>query len=203
MGSETEIIMPPPPNGMIWEILIGSFGVAGAILLVGGAIFVRLQRDRQQFKLMQMSLEKGITSLPGMVPGWMLSLRQGVLALILGLGVACSGIALHVTADAVAEPPAGAFQRPGGGPGSGDMRPPPRQFDGGPGRDDRLPPPPLVGPPRSPAMDRWHRVESQKLIGLVAICTGAILAALGLVRIAFSRLERKYTEANGAGRAAP
>jgi hypothetical protein len=49
-------------------------------------------------------------------------------------------------------------------------------------------------------MERWHRVESQKLIGLVAICSGAILATLGLVRIAFSRLERKYTEANGAGR---
>jgi hypothetical protein len=172
------------PPGMIWEILIGSFGVAGAILLVGGAIYVRMQRDRQQFQLMQMALEKGITSMPGMVPGWLLSLRQGVLALILGLGVACSGIAVHAMAGTITELPAGAFTRMGGRPGGGEDRlPPPEQMDGRPG-----------------AMQRWHRVESQKLIGLVAICSGAILATLGLVRIAFSRLERKYTEANGAGR---
>jgi hypothetical protein len=180
---------------MIWEILIGSFGVAGAILLVGGAIYVRLQRDRQQFQLMQTALEKGITSMPGMIPGWMLSLRQGMLALILGLGVACSGIALHATASSIAEPPAAAYQRPGP---PNDAPPPPQQSDGRPQRDDRPPLPPH--PPQNPAMDRWHRVESQKLIGLVAICSGAILATLGLVRIAFSRLERRYTESTPATR---
>jgi hypothetical protein len=83
------------------------------------------------------------------------------------------------------------------------MRPPPPQFDGGPPQFNGGPPQFNGGPPRNPAMDRWHRVESQKLIGLVAICSGAILAMLGLVRIAFSRLERKYTEANGSGQAAP
>jgi len=44
----------------------------------------------------------------------------------------------------------------------------------------------------NPAMERWHRVESQKLAGIVAMSTGAILALLGLVRIAFARMERKY-----------
>ena len=173
---------------MIWEILIGSFGVAGAILLVGGAIYMRLLRDRQQYQLMQMALEKGIASMPGMVPGWMLSLRQGVLALILGLGVACSGIALYRTADSIAEPPAAAFQRPGGGPGPNGMPPPPRQFDGGrpqqfdggPQRDGQ--------PPRNPAMDRWHRVERQEADRAGGgSAPGSILAMLGLVRIAFSR----------------
>ncbi|MGN6369660.1 MAG: hypothetical protein ACTHN5_15480 [Phycisphaerae bacterium] len=179
------------PPGMIWEILIGSFGTAGAILLIGGAIYLRLQRDRQQFQLLQTALEKGITAMPGTIPGWMLSLRQGVLALLLGLGIASTGIALHATASSIAEPPAAAFQRPAD---LDDRPPPPPRVDGRPQRDDRPPP----RPPQNPAMDRWHRVESQKLIGLVALCSGAILAALGLVRIAFSRLERRYTESTAA-----
>jgi ferric-dicitrate binding protein FerR (iron transport regulator) len=52
-------------------------------------------------------------------------------------------------------------------------------------------------PPQNPAMERWHRVQTQKLMGLLAICAGTILALLGLVRISFSRMERQYTTETG------
>jgi hypothetical protein len=188
------------PPGMIWEILIGSFGVAGAILLVGGTIYLRIQRDKQQYQLMQTALDKGITTMPGMIPGWLISLRQGMLALVLGLGVACSGIALVAMASSIDQIPAGAFAGPPGPDGRDGQSPPapPGQPfpDAGPGMDgqSRLNPPgPDRRPPQNPAMERWHRVQTQKLTGLVAICSGAILAMLGLVRIAFSRMERQYT----------
>ena len=42
-------------------------------------------------------------------------------------------------------------------------------------------------------MERWHRIQTQRTIGLVAICAGSILTLLGLVRIAFARMERRYS----------
>src|SRR5689334_19582298 len=93
------------PQGMIWQIVLGSFGVAAAFLLVGGWVLIRFQRDRQQFKLMQVALERGITTLPGLVPGWVMSLRQGVLALVLGIGVGIGGYMVRNNASHIAEAP--------------------------------------------------------------------------------------------------
>jgi hypothetical protein len=178
-----------------WDIAAGAFGITAAIVLSGGMILLRYQRDRYQFQLLHAALEKGITALPGAAPPWLLSLRQGVLTLVLGLGLIGSGAALHFAAGAIKDLPANATM-PGAQPPPRDFRPPPRDGppggrpvgppNGGPQDPDRPPPP-------SPQMQRWHRIETQRLTGLIAICSGVILTLLGLVRIAFSRTERKYT----------
>ncbi len=188
---------------MPWEIAIAAFGITAAILLIGGAILLRYQRDRQHFLLMKAALDKGINSFPGMVPGWLISLRIGALCLILGLGLMGGGIAFYNAASFIDEPPVqSAVSAPPGYRSAGDTSdapPPPPPPRGNPGSrpDDGRPPPPGPPPPRpgsqSPAMERWHLIQTQHTIGLIAICVGAILALLGLVRIAFARIERRYT----------
>jgi hypothetical protein len=44
-------------------------------------------------------------------------------------------------------------------------------------------------------MERWHHIQTQRTAGIVILCAGGILALLGLVRIAFAALERKYATA--------
>jgi hypothetical protein len=54
----------------------------------------------------------------------------------------------------------------------------------------------MNNPPRppgpNPVLERWHRIQNYRTAGLITGCAGAILAALGIVRIFFARLERKY-----------
>jgi hypothetical protein len=180
-----------------WDIAAGAFGITSAIVLAGGIILLRYQRDRYQFQLLHAALDKGITSLPNSVPAWLLSLRQGVLTLVLGLGLVGSGAALHFAARHILEIPASATM-PDRAPRPPRNGPPDAHFPGPPGppappgapggpQDPDRPPPP------SPEMQRWHRIETQRLTGLIALCCGIILALLGLVRIAFARTERKYT----------
>lgn len=191
-----------------WDIAAGAFGITAAIVLSGGMILLRYQRDRYQFQLLHAALDKGITALPGAVPPWLLSLRQGVLTLVLGLGLIGSGAALHIAAGTINDLPAAASQ-PSGPPerfrpppprdGPPDARPDGRPGPNGPPNGPPLGPPnggpqdPDRPPPPSPQMQRWHRIETQRLTGLIAICSGIILGLLGLVRIGFSRTERKYT----------
>jgi len=98
--------------------------------------------------------------------------------------------------------PAEAFAGPQGVDERGGQPPPAQSFpEARPGMDRPsrpIPPAPERRPPQNPAMERWHHVQTQKLTGLVAICSGAILALLGLVRIAFSRMERQYTSESPA-----
>jgi hypothetical protein len=217
IGELEGVVMPPSQSGMIWQIAIGSFGVAAAILLVGGWVLLRYQRDRQHFQLMQAALDRGVTSMPGMVAGWVVSLRQGFLALMLGLGLVGAGLALDRTADRIEPapvlptttaparpmddrpfpPPPGPMGRREGGDPMRDG--PPGMRDGPPRDGQRMGMPDGPPPPRwNPAMERWQSVKTQKQAGLVTMCAGGILALLGLVRIAFSRLERKYvSEING------
>jgi hypothetical protein len=183
---------------MIWEIVFGSFGVAGAVVLVGGWILLRFYRDRQQFHLMQTALEKGITALPGGVPGWVISLRQGVLAFVLGAGVAVSGVVLAVSAAHIEEIPASVtahFEQVVAAHGMdihGQNDGPPQSPHGEGGPEDRGGPGRGDHPLPDPTLERWHRVQTQQLIGLLAMCAGGIVALLGVVRMSFARIERRY-----------
>ena len=40
--------------------------------------------------------------------------------------------------------------------------------------------------------DRLHHIEAQRTIGLATVGAGFVLAILGIVRIAFSKLERRF-----------
>jgi hypothetical protein len=73
--------------------------------------------------------------------------------------------------------------------GGRDRQPPPQAGprDGRPSMAMEIPP-----PRQSPAIERLHDVQSRRLWGLVSTSAGAILILLGLVRIAFSFLEKKY-----------
>lgn len=240
---------------MPWDTAIAAFAITAAILLVGGAILLRYQRDRYHFLLMQAALAHGITAFPGTPPGWLVSLRVGSLALVLGLGLVATGTVLFLSADDVdelpgqmrpriesappregpgsgpagrgpegARAPAGMMNPnmqpgvpaggpgnmggnpapfrgpagPGGGPGMG-MGPVP---GGGPGPNAGGGNPPARPIPPNPAMERWHRMQNYRLTGMVTGCAGIILAALGIVRMIFSRLERRYAGESMVGNAA-
>ena len=82
-------------------------------------------------------------------------------------------------------PPQGP-QGPPQGPNRGPGRGPNPQYGVNPPAQNQNPPnpqnpdnrrPPQGGP--GPAMERWQRVQTQRTIGLVAICTGATLAPPG------------------------
>src|SRR5260370_34587421 len=79
------LISPP-----LAEILGDSLGIA-AVLLVGGWLAIRWQQDRHRFQLMRTALEKGITRFPDAPPFWLLSMRQGVTMLALGVALALVG----------------------------------------------------------------------------------------------------------------
>jgi hypothetical protein len=97
---------------------------------------------------------------------------------------------------------------PMGGPDQGpdqSMRPdqpfPPPPDDGGPGGPDRLggsgpragrnaPHQPPLPPIAVPAVENWHRAQAMRTIGLLSLACGAVLLMLGIVRIAFSAVER-------------
>jgi hypothetical protein len=59
--------------------------------------------------------------------------------------------------------------------------------DAGPAGPGRL------GPPQpNPALEEWHRVKDINTVGLMSVAIGFVLTALGIVRIAFSRTERRH-----------
>ena len=175
------------PGPMIWEIGSASFGIAAALLLIGGGVLIRIQRDRQHFQLMQTALERGITAMPGMLPGWVVSLRQGILTLGLGIGLLATGAALCRMASRIEPAPVVAATTqavPRGEPlppGQTSMRE----------RDERR----LPSPP-PPEMERWHMIQAQRLAGLLGMCGGGVLVLLGCVRIVFASVEKRYVQGN-------
>jgi len=166
--------MPP-------EHIITACAVAAAILLIGGAILIRLQRDRHHFRLMQMALERGITAFPGVPPGWLISLRIGCLVLVLGIGLVIAGLLLC--------PPISTSGPIAIGGATAPAPPPPPSIAGDPRSAS-----PQTPPPPNPEMEHQHRIENQHLAGLVCIGAGVILSLLGIVRILFARLERRYAQ---------
>ena len=123
----------PAMLATITDAFAGGFGAAAAIVLIGGAVLLRWQRNRLQFQLMQTAIEKGVPPMPGAAPLWLLSLRQGVMILVLGVGLLIAGALAYHSAAAVAMPAvSAATTQPMMGGGAGDFRPPPRMADDGP-----------------------------------------------------------------------
>lgn len=163
--------------GPLADILGGSLGVAAVALVVGWTLLT-WQRDRNRFVLMRTALEKGITRFPNAPPFWLVSFRQGVTTLAVGLALGSVG--------------AGAFWLGHGAPmpseasiaamGTTEPEPPPP----GPGHHPPRPPVP------NPQMERWHQAQTQVTVGLASIGIGIILAFVGIVKIVFARAEQAY-----------
>ncbi len=208
------------PLAVADEFVIGAF-VAAAALVVIGWLLLQAQRNRQQFQLMREALERGISRFPFPAgpPYWLVSLRQGVMTLTLGVALAGVGAASYVMGSGVAMPapttrpafgefqgsPQGPPQRPGersmddGGPMRGDpeqgpgWRPP--GFGGGPPRNNG---PQMAPPPPNPAMESWHRAQVQLTFGMILMPIGGALILLGSVRAVFASIERRFAAETSA-----
>lgn len=176
----------------IGEVAAGSFGIAAAVLIVGGIVFLRWQRDRAQFELMRLALQQGITVFPSGLPFWVLSLRQGILILVLGAGLLGAGAAGWGLARGVEPPPQGAshllppttlplaIEKPAAG----------KKEERG-ARAFKMPP--------TPAMERWERAQKLESGALLTMGSGFILVLLGLARMAFAQVERRHTGSADTG----
>jgi hypothetical protein len=201
------------PIGAAPEAFAAAFGAAAAILLVGGYVLLRWQRDRQQFLLMHKAMERGINALAGGPPFWVVSLRQGLMILTLGVGLVVVGLVAVQTVPDVEMPqgwqgPMPAMQPGMNGPDRPDAqdrpefrpdRPEPRMDQRPPGpRRPTIPDRPQP-PPQNPAMERWHRAQDQRMVGLLAIGSGVILILLGIVRTSLAAVERRYSDDDSPG----
>ena len=166
-----------------------ALGVTSAVMLVGGYLALRWRRDREQFVLLQTALEQGLTEFPNTPPYWLVSIRQAALILTLGLLLVAIGSVLQRSAGQVPMPDVDEL---GAISALEPAEPPP------PPPDDRPPgghrgPPHHPRPPRPyPALERWHRAQTQDSLGLLCVAAGTILAGLGAVRGAFAMVERRY-----------
>ncbi|NNM85098.1 MAG: hypothetical protein HKL96_04985 [Phycisphaerales bacterium] len=86
-----------------------GLGITAAILIVGGYLVLRWQRDRQQYLLVQAAIERGLSHLPVAMPLWLASMRQGAMVLALGIGLIIAGVFVHASAHA--PPQAKAFPK--------------------------------------------------------------------------------------------
>src|SRR3954454_8169355 len=86
------------------DAVAGGFGATAAIVLIGGGVLLRWQRNRLQFNLMQTAIERGVPPMPGAPPLWLLSLRQGVTIVVLGAGLMLTGWLAYQNAVGVPMP---------------------------------------------------------------------------------------------------
>jgi len=159
---------------MFWQAAGTAFGITAALVFGGGWILLQYKRDQMHYKLAGMALERGLQAMPGSMPGWLRSLRHGILLLLVGVGVLGSGIVFHMRAGGVDDVPASAAV---------DVARPALNTDA---VAHPAPPPP------PPGMPRWERVQQLKLIGLINGCAGGILILVGVARISFARIERQF-----------
>jgi hypothetical protein len=150
------------------------------VFMIGGTLFLRGQRNRQQFILMQAALEKGITSFPGQAPFWLISLRQGVITITLGIALLIVGAGAWGIGHSVQQPTAILANEP--------LPPPPQPADGPPGEWRRPP------PPRNPIVQQWLRAQMEETLGQIAVGCGIILLLVGIARTGFAGTERRYSE---------
>ncbi|HEX2971188.1 MAG TPA: hypothetical protein VHP11_02575 [Tepidisphaeraceae bacterium] len=162
----------------VWDEFAMGFGVAAALLAVGGIVLLRFQRNRNQFALMRAALEKGISDFSGGQPAWLVSFRQGLMMLTLGVGLIAVGTGAWVLGDSKATSLSMATTQPASLSG-----PKPRDERG------RLT---AEGRQYSMTKDRWQWAQTEELAGKCMVGSGIILVLLGAVRMGFARAERKY-----------
>jgi len=168
----------------MWHVWVSSFGVTGAILIVGGYVLLQWQRNRYRFQLAKEALERGISESPSGPPYWVLSLRQGLMILVLGLGLLLAGGALYGLAVGIPPPESFQTQSTTVAPATEATGPSPVEAKG------KAPKP---KPPPNPTLERWHRAQDQQTIGLATVGCGLVLTLLGAVRTAFARVERRHS----------
>lgn len=182
------------------EIFAAALGIAAAALLVGSSFLLRWQRNRQRFELTRLALENGATQFPKGPPFWLVSLREALSTLALGLGLLAVGaisygMGSRVPAPTQAQILATQPQRPPENEEPPGRRPPPParptrgpEEDGPPRPEDRRPLPPVP----NPVLEQWHRGQAMQNVGLIAMGCGGVLTLLGIVRAGFARVEREY-----------
>jgi hypothetical protein len=169
----------------MWHIWISSFGVTAAVLVVCGYILLQWQRNRYRFRLMQTALERGITDYFEGPPFWLISLRQGIAVLALGIGLIIVGAVAYILAQRVEPPEQPTVQSTKSVVAQDDSAtfiPEAKWL-----KPDRPKP-----PPPNPALEKWHRAQDQQTLGLAAIGCGFLITLLGGVRTTFSFVERKH-----------
>lgn len=166
---------------------VAGFGVAAAALLVGGMIVLRFQRNRQEFVLLKTALERGITQLPQGQPFWLISFRQGLMTFTLGAGLLGIGSAAWVMARGVPVPPA----EPA--PVFAPATLPAVVEKEGKDRADRPAKIRIEPRPFNPDREQWEQARRQLAAGKAMAGAGIVLLLLGVVRMAFARVEKEQS----------
>jgi hypothetical protein len=175
--------MPFLPLGPAADTFAGAFGVTMAVLLIGGPLVLRWQRNSHQFKLAQAAIASGVTRFPKGPPFWLLSLRQGITALTLGVALLIVGsIAFGLTCRIDVPAPAA----PAGPPATTLPDRIARAADAAPRPGRESPPQPNL------PVEEWHRLKTINTLGLMTLGSGFVLALLGVMRIAFAATERRH-----------
>lgn len=187
------------------EALAAGFAIAVAMAVLG-TFLSRWYRMRQEYLLLRLAMEKGITppSNPTL-PQWLISLRQGVLIVTLGLALAIIGgigwrLGMRAQQSQLPNrgiPNATTLPEPTEAPPPPPREPGPRELGrpGGAGPGPRETPPPPR--PRDFAREAWDRAESQINISMSMVVAGIILVLLGAVRIGFVPAEKRFVTTLG------
>ena len=181
------------------EWLFGAIAILIVIMIVGGTVLLRWQRNRYRFELMKAAMAQGMTRFPSDVPYWLASLREALMVLTVGVGLMLVGgaaIRLHV-APGPNGPNRVNTTRPAEEMRPVEQRPRPEEFR----RDERMRPGD-ERPPFDPEGPRIQRQEAIQSLGMVAMACGAILTLLGIVRTIFAGVEKRYTAGPPDGPAA-
>jgi len=170
----------------MWHVMASSFGIAAAVLLVGGYMALQWQRNRHRYELMRAALDRGMAEFPERIPFWLLSLRQGAMILALGLALLVVGGAACTMVRGIEAPSMPTVQSMATG-SEREVPPSPSEEAPKTPRADRPRP-----PEPNPGLERWHHAENQRAVGLSTMGCGFVLVVLGAVRIGFARAEKKY-----------
>jgi hypothetical protein len=83
--------MTQPILASAWDDFAVGFGVAAAVLVIGGIILLRWQRNRQSHELMKKAIEQGLTDDTPAHSPWQAAFRQSLMMLALGTALILLG----------------------------------------------------------------------------------------------------------------